>query len=47
MCKKNGESIDHFLHCEIARELWSLPFHLFGVVWVMPRKLRELLVSWR
>jgi hypothetical protein len=22
-------------------------FHLFGVDWVMPRRVRELLVSWR
>jgi hypothetical protein len=27
MCKKSEESIDHlFLHCEVARELWSLLF---------------------
>jgi hypothetical protein len=31
MCKKSGESIDHlFLRCEIARELWSSIFYLFG-----------------
>jgi hypothetical protein len=36
MCKKSEESIDHFLlHCEVARELWSSLFHLFGVDWVM------------
>jgi hypothetical protein len=47
MHKKSGESIDHILlQCEIVRELWSLLIHLFGV-WVMPRRVRELLVSWR
>jgi hypothetical protein len=45
MCKKSGESIDHLLHCEIARELWRSIFQLFGVAWIVPRGVRELLVS--
>jgi hypothetical protein len=48
MYKKSGESIDHLLlHCEVAKELWSSLFQLFGVAWVMPQRVRELLVSWR
>jgi hypothetical protein len=31
MCKKSGVSIDHLLHCEVLRELWSSLFQLFGV----------------
>jgi len=47
MCKKNGESIDHLLlHCEIACDLWSYILILFGVEWVMPRTVLELLTSW-
>jgi hypothetical protein len=47
MCKKNGESIDHLLlHCEVARDLWSYIFILFGIEWVMPRTVLELLTSW-
>jgi hypothetical protein len=39
MCKKKGESIDHLLlHCDIACELWSFMFSLFGVEWVMPKQ---------
>jgi hypothetical protein len=35
MCKKSRESIDHLLlHCEVARDLWSLIFQLFVVTWV-------------
>jgi hypothetical protein len=35
-CKKSEESIDHLLiHCEVARDLWSSLFQLFGVAWVM------------
>jgi hypothetical protein len=47
MCKKGEEFIDHLLHCEVARELWSSHFHLFCADWVMPRRVRELLMSWR
>jgi hypothetical protein len=47
MCKKSGESIDHLLiHCEVARELWSSILNLFGVEWVMPRRVIDVLVSW-
>jgi hypothetical protein len=36
MCKKSGESIEHLLlHCEVARDLWSSLFNMFGVVWVV------------
>jgi hypothetical protein len=47
MCKNSEESIDHLLlHSEVERDFWSSLFNLFGV-WVMPRRVRELLVSWR
>jgi hypothetical protein len=48
MCKKSGESIDHLLlHCEVAIEVWNLVCQLFGVMWVMPGRLKECLGSWR
>ena len=48
MCKKSDECIDHlFLHCEVAKELSSSLFQLFGVVWVVPQRVRELLMNWR
>jgi len=47
LCKKSGESIDHLLlHCEVARTLWSYVLILFGVEWIMPRTVLELLNSW-
>ena len=47
MCKETGESIDHlFLHCHTARELWALVFSMFGVWWVMPRHVVDLLACW-
>lgn len=47
MCQRDGESIDHLLlHCPIARDLWDLVFSLFGVAWVMPRDVLQLLACW-
>jgi len=43
----SGENIDHsLLHCEVARDLWSNILTLYGVEWVMPRTVLELLTSW-
>jgi hypothetical protein len=40
MCKRGDESIDHLLlRCEVARDLWSAIFTLFGVHWVMPARV--------
>jgi hypothetical protein len=48
MCKWSNESIDHlFLHCDVARDLWSAIFSLFGVTWVMPETVLDMLVCWR
>ena len=47
MCKSNGESVNHLLlHCSVAQELWSLIFALFGIAWVMPRGVVDLLSCW-
>jgi hypothetical protein len=47
MCKKSGESIEHLLlHCKVARDLWIYIFTSFGVEWVMPRRVLDLLTSW-
>lgn len=44
MCKRSGESIDHlFLYYLVARELWCLIFSIFGIQWVMPSGVMELL----
>ena len=34
------------LHCLIARELWSMVVTLFGIFWVMPKDVLDLLASW-
>ena len=48
MCKVDGESVDHlFLHCALARELWTMVFRLFGMHWVMPRRVVDVLACWK
>ena len=48
MCKHNGEDVDHLLlHCPIVSKMWSLVFCLFGIHWVMPLRVMDLLVSWQ
>ena len=47
MCKAGGESANHLLlHCPVAGELWNMIFSLFGVPWVMPRGVVDLLYRW-
>jgi hypothetical protein len=47
MCKKEEESIDHLLlHCERAQFLWNAFFSHFGLAWVMPRGVADLLHCW-
>lgn len=44
MCKKSGESVDHLLlHCDFASRLWSLVFCLFGLSWVDPKRVVDVL----
>jgi hypothetical protein len=47
MCKKLGESVDHILlHCDVARVVWSYFYSLFGVEWVMPSSVLDLMSGW-
>ena len=47
MCKRCGESVDHLLlHYPIAYEMWSMVFCLFGICWVMPQRVVDLLDCW-
>ena len=41
-------SVEHLLlHCPFARDLWSMVFELFGVTWVMPISVLDLLECWQ
>ena len=46
MCKESDESSSHLLHCPIAKELRNFICNLFGIQWVMPRRVMDLLACW-
>ena len=47
MCRHCCETIDHLLlHCEMAYQLWSFIFKTFGLSWVIPRSILDLLFGW-
>ena len=47
-CMCNGESVDHLLiRSPIAFDLKSMVFTLFGIHWVMPKTVEELLACWQ
>lgn len=47
VCKRAGESTNHLLlYCLIDSEMWNIVFTLFGLSWVMPKDVSELLASW-
>uniref|UniRef100_A0A2N9HTH9 Malic enzyme n=1 Tax=Fagus sylvatica TaxID=28930 RepID=A0A2N9HTH9_FAGSY len=48
LCKENGETVDHLLlHCPFLREVWDMVFALFGVHWVMPWRVIDLIAFWQ
>ena len=47
MCKRSEETMDHlFLHCAVAPFMWDAMFSRFGLAWVMPRRIVDLLACW-
>ena len=47
MCKDADETTNHlFLHCSVARKLWSFVFKFVGINWVLLSRVSEVLFSW-
>ena len=47
MCRHSGETVAHILlHCEMAYRIWSFVFITFGLSWVVPRSIIDLLFGW-
>ena len=47
MCRVNGESVNHLLiHCRLASDLWYIVLRSFGVIWVFPDNVADLLYGW-
>lgn len=41
-------TVDHlFLHCSLASRLWRLACSLFGFTWAQPKRVMDMLLSWR
>jgi hypothetical protein len=45
--KRDGESMDLLLNCEVACTLWNAFFSCVGLSWVMSKKVVDLLACWR
>ena len=45
--RENVFSRPFLLHCPIAFKLWSLLFSLFGISWVTPKTMVEILACWQ
>jgi hypothetical protein len=47
MCCIDGESGTYLLiHCSLASDLWHLILRSFGVLWVFPNSIADLLFGW-
>ncbi len=47
MCHCNGETVAHLLlHCETTFGLWSRALGFFGIQWVLPGMVTDLLLGW-
>ena len=48
MCGCEEETVNHILlHCTVVRVLWEIILALFGVLWVFPETVKEVLFSWK
>lgn len=48
MCTEGKKTVDHILiHRSLPRSLYNLMLYSFGVTWVMPKTVKEVLVNWR
>jgi hypothetical protein len=48
LCRCNRETVAHLLlYCNVARELWSFGFWLFGVDWVILGCVLDHVAGWR
>ena len=48
LCGCEEETVNHIiLHCIVVRVLWEIALVLFGIQWVFPETVKEVLSSWR
>ena len=48
LCGCEEETVNHILlHCTVVRVLWEIVLVLFGIQWVFPETIKDMLFSWR
>ena len=48
LCGCEEENANHILlHCTLVKTLWEIALVIFGVQWVFPESVIEVLLSWR
>ena len=48
LCGCEEENANHILlHCIVVKTLWEIVLAIFGVQWVFPESVKEVLLSWR
>ncbi|WJZ83602.1 hypothetical protein VitviT2T_003270 [Vitis vinifera] len=48
LCGYEEESANHILlHCTVTKTIWEITLAIFGVQWVFPESVIEVLLSWR
>ena len=48
LCGCEEENDNHILlHCIVVKTLWEIVLAIFGVKWVFPKSVKEVLFSWR
>ncbi|KAJ9707979.1 hypothetical protein PVL29_000172 [Vitis rotundifolia] len=48
LCGCEEENANHILlHCTVVRALWEIVLALFGVKWVFPESVKEVLLTWK
>ena len=48
LCGCEEETVNHILlHCTVVWVLWEIVLVLFGIQWVFPETIKDMLFSWR
>ena len=48
LCDCEEETVNHILiHCTVVKVLWDIVIDLFGIQWIFPETIKDVLSSWR
>ena len=46
LCEEEELAYHLIIHCDVTCDLWHFVFSLFGVPWVLPSTMKDVLLSW-